>query len=190
MAIMEECIPKKTLPPWRNLPWLRKNTKNAMRKRDTIFKESGYSAKYRSARNRVTNMLRRAKADYFKPLNPRDSKKFWKAVKYLNKQQSTIPTLQQGELIATTDLDKAETLNSFFSSCFNDSHPPLMAPSSDSSTLLSIMTLLMRCIALLVRSHSCCKTSRSLKLVDWIGSQLTCSKKCQHYLSEPTCHWL
>ncbi len=93
MAIMEECIPKKTLPPRRNLPWLRKNTKNAMRKRDAIFKESGYSAKYRSARNRVTNMLRRAKADYFqKHLNPRDSKRFWKAVKYLNKQQSTIPT--------------------------------------------------------------------------------------------------
>ena len=120
MAIMEECIPKKTLPPRRNLPWLRKNIKNAMNKRDAVFKETGYSAKYR-----VTNMLRRAKPDYFKHLNPRDSKRFWKAVKYLNKQQSTIPTLQQGELTAKTDLDKAETLNSFFSSCFNDSHPPL-----------------------------------------------------------------
>ena len=98
-----------------------------------MFKQSGYSAKYRSARNRVTNLLHRAKADYFKHLNPRDPKKFWKAVKHLNKQQATIPTLQKGELTAKSDLDKAEMLNTFFSSCFNNSHPPLTALPSDFS---------------------------------------------------------
>ena len=72
-------------------------------------------------------MLRRAKANYFKNLNPRDSKKFWKAVKYLNKQQSTIPILQHGEQTASTDLQKAELLNMFFSASFNKSHPPLTA---------------------------------------------------------------
>ena len=72
-------------------------------------------------------MLRRAKAKYFKNLNPRDSKNFWKAVKYLSKQQSTIPTLQHGEQTANTDLQKAELLNTFFSTTFNKSHPPLTA---------------------------------------------------------------
>ena len=82
--------------------------KHAMRKRNSLFK-----------------------ANYFKNLNPRDSKKFWKAVKYLNKQQSTIPTLLQGDQIASSDIHKAELLNAFFSSCVNTSHPPLtMLPCS------------------------------------------------------------
>ena len=57
--------------------------------------------------------------------------------KYLNEQQSTIPTLLQGDQIASSDIHKAELLNAFFSSCFNTSHPPLTmlpadpSPSSD-----------------------------------------------------------
>ena len=54
--------------------WLNKDIKSAMRKRNTIFEKTGYSAKFRSACNRVIGMLRRAKANYFKNLNPRDSK--------------------------------------------------------------------------------------------------------------------
>ena len=77
MSIMEECIPRKILSSQRNLPWLNKNIKSAMRKINTLFKKTGYSAKFRSARNRVISLLRRAKANYFKNL------KFWKAVKYL-----------------------------------------------------------------------------------------------------------
>ena len=74
-------------------------------------------------------MLHRAKANYFRKLNPRDSKQFWKAVKYLKKQQCTIPTLEQGGLTTNTDLKKAKCL---FSSCFNNSHPPLMHSHSHS----------------------------------------------------------
>ena len=79
-------------------------------------------------------MLRRAKANYFRNLNPRDSKQFWKAVKYLKKQQCTIPTLEQSGLTANTDLQKAECLSDFFSSCFNNSHPPLTQSHSHSSS--------------------------------------------------------
>ena len=124
MSIMEECIPKKALSSRRNLPWLNKDIRSAMRKRNTLLKKTGYSAKFRSARNRVIGMLHRAKANYFKNLNPKDSKKFWKSIKYLNKQQPTIPTLQQGEQTASTDQQKAALLNSYFSACFNRSHPP------------------------------------------------------------------
>ena len=125
MGIMLECVPRKVLPSRRNLPWLNKNIRSAMGKRNTLFKKTGYSAKFRSARNRVISLIRRAKTSYFKNLNPRDSKKFWKAVKFLNKQQSTIPTLLQGDQTATSDVEKAELLNAFFSTCFNRSHPPL-----------------------------------------------------------------
>ena len=37
----------------------------------------------------------------------------------------TIPTLLQGDQTATSDVEKAELLNAFFSTCFNRSHPPL-----------------------------------------------------------------
>ena len=55
-------------------------------------------------------------------------------MKYLKKQQCTIPTLEQGGLTANADLQKAECLNGFFSSCFNNSHPPLMQSHSHSSS--------------------------------------------------------
>ena len=58
-------------------------------------------------------------------LNPKDPKKLWKAIKYLNKSKPSIPTLSQGTHVAYTDSDKANLLNSFFGSCFNTSHPPI-----------------------------------------------------------------
>ena len=66
LGIMEKCFPKTSLPTRRNLLWLNHTIKNAMRKRDTVFKKSGYSTKFRSARNKVTSML--AKSLYFKSL--------------------------------------------------------------------------------------------------------------------------
>ena len=134
LSIIEKCIPRKALPSKHNLPWLNKQIKSAMRKRNSLFKKSGYSANFKSARNRVTGLLRKAKANYFKHLNPKDSKRFWKTVKYLTKQQSTIPTLQQGSLTANSDLQKAELLNKFFSTCFNRSHPPLTVPRIEPSS--------------------------------------------------------
>ena len=46
-------------------------------------------------------------------------KKFCKSVKLL---RETIPTLQYGDYIATTDKEKADT---FFASCWNSSELPL-----------------------------------------------------------------
>jgi len=40
MSIMQECVLKKVLPSRRNLPWLNKNIKSAMRKRNTLFKKT------------------------------------------------------------------------------------------------------------------------------------------------------
>ena len=144
-----------------------------MRKRNIIFKKTGYSAKFRSACNRVIGMLRRAKANYFKNLNPRDSKKFWKPVKYLNKQQSIIPILQHGEQTANTDLQKAELLNTFFSASFNKSHPPLTAfsPVPSTSSQHDFTLDQMYCIPSLKLS-TCYKVLKSLKPVVQIRFRL------------------
>ena len=76
--------------------------------------------------NRVVTQLRNAKSSYFKNLNPKsNSKKFWSAVKYLNKKHNSIPVLNHGSMTANTNEEKAEMLNSFFSTCFNPTFPPL-----------------------------------------------------------------
>ena len=46
-------------------------------------------------------------------------------MKYLRKDQSTIPSLQSGDARADNDLDEANMLNNYFSQCFNTSLPSL-----------------------------------------------------------------
>ena len=70
-------------------------------------------------------MIRLAKKNYFRRLNPRRLKEFWKAIKYLNKNKPSIPTLVQDSTVAHSDTEKANLLNAYFRSCFNPSHPPL-----------------------------------------------------------------
>ena len=51
MNIMEECIPKATLPPRRNRPWLTKKLIQAIRRRNFLYKRAkatGNYSKYRS----------------------------------------------------------------------------------------------------------------------------------------------
>ena len=68
MSIMDECIPKKVLPPKRrNLPWLNKSLVQSMRRRNCLFKRakrsgsSLHNSQYKHARNKVISQLRQAK---------------------------------------------------------------------------------------------------------------------------------
>ena len=64
-------------------------------------------------------------------LNPANPRQFWKAV-YFNKGSSSISVLTHNNRTYDSDEDKANGLNSFFSSCFNDSLPPLPLLESNS----------------------------------------------------------
>ena len=88
--------------------------------------------KYKQIRNRVVSQLCEAKSRFFKTINPRNAKQFWKAVKYLNKTRSSIPVLTDGNLTAHSDGDKVEILCDLFSKCLNHAVPP---PSPGNSTL-------------------------------------------------------
>lgn len=56
---------------------------------------------------------------YFQRINPKKPKKFWRAIKHLSNQQSSIPTLTDEEgNEAVTGSQKADVLK-FFSNCFN-----------------------------------------------------------------------
>ena len=120
---MNECIPKKKLPNHKNLPWMSKRLINLIKRRNLLYKRAkltGNFSKYRAMRNRVATELRSAKRSYFQKLNPKKSKEFWRVMKYLKKQKSTIPTLvDDNNTEATSNSEKANMLNSFFSKCFN-----------------------------------------------------------------------
>ena len=144
LEIMKECIPQKVLPPRRNLPWLNKNLVQLMRKRNMLFSRAKRSCrnsdfeKYKRMRNRVVSQLCEAKSRFFNTINPHNAKKFWKAVKYLNKTHNSIPVLCDGNSEARSDGDKAEMLGDFFTKCFNQAVPPL---SPSNSTLNSEHTI-------------------------------------------------
>ncbi len=130
VSIMDQCVPKKTLPPGKNLPWMSKSLRQAMRKRNAKFKygkRTGDYSQFKTARNKFVAQLRQAKKNYFAKLNPRNQKRFWKTVKKLSKSASSIPCLSQSWVDVTDDKGKANLLNSFFATCFNTSHPPLSA---------------------------------------------------------------
>ena len=119
--IMDKDIPQVILSPRRNLPWMSAAIIKAIKKRDSFFKKEGVTPRFKSARNRVTSLLRKAKRQYFHRIKSSEPKKFWKFVKALSKNRSSIPAL---DILYESDKQKAAVLNSFFS-CFNLSHPPL-----------------------------------------------------------------
>ena len=109
--IMNACIPQQSQRCKRNLPWLTKNIVCYMRMRNAAFqaakRKSTDFAKYKKLHNKVVGLLPAARQSYFNNINPLNKKQFWRAVKVLSKQQSTIPTLHHQGSIAKSDIEKA-----------------------------------------------------------------------------------
>ena len=148
LEIMAECIPQRLLPNRRNLPWLSKSLVQLMRRRNMLFSQAKRSGKrldvekYKHIRNRVVTQLRRAKSSFLKNLNPRgNSKRFCSAVKHLNKKYDSIPVLKHGSVTANTNKEKAEMLNSFFSTCFNSAFPPLSPSNVHTATTCEVSNI-------------------------------------------------
>ena len=146
LEIMSECIPQRTLPKRHNLPWLNNNISRCIRRRNIAFRawrrspNPSTTNRYKHLRNLVVSMIRKSRATYFKTLNPSNKKQFWKAIKLLTKQKSTIPTLSQNGVSASTDLTKATMLNEHFSSCFNSAVPPYLHPRMKVPSVIVRMT--------------------------------------------------
>ena len=134
LRTMHICIPSKisypsSLPPH---PLLNNKALSLIKRRNSIFraaKRSGSSSLlslYHSARNKVVSYLRKLKSHFLKSLSS-NPQSFWPKVNKLRKKHTTIPTLLHNNISASSPQDKANVLNSFFSSCFNSSTPPLSA---------------------------------------------------------------
>ena len=131
LIITEQCIPKGSLPRRKCAPWVSKQIVSAIRKCNTYYCRANQTgryellSKYKHLRNKVVHMVKRGKRDYLNNLKSASSKDFWKAVKNLNGRQCSVPTLNHSGVTASSDSKKATMLNDFFSSCFNQSIPPI-----------------------------------------------------------------
>ena len=131
--IVNEHVPSKLSKGKPNLPWISSGVKRKMRKRDKLFslarktnKSSDWKA-FREYRNYVTKIVRNSHHSYVNDVignslteNP---KSFWSYVKLKRTETLGIPTLKTKDKVCSTDLDKAEALNSHFKSVFTDNSP-------------------------------------------------------------------
>ena len=79
LSIMDCCIPRRRLPPRKNVPWLTKELINLMRKKNLLYKCSKRLhdfSKYKNIRNTVTSELHKAKMSFFQGINPHNPKEF------------------------------------------------------------------------------------------------------------------
>ena len=84
-------------------------------------------------RNKITALIRSAKRQYFAMLNVSDTRQFWKAYKAIHKEFHSVPNLVHDGIEANTDIEKADLLNQFFSTCWNTEAPPLTYRTEDHS---------------------------------------------------------
>ena len=131
LEVMEECIPRSVLPDRKNLPWMSKEIVQLIRKRNLFFTKADHSGdigdrlKFKQLRNKVVAKLRNAKRDYLSKINPREPKEFWKIVKSLDSKENSLPVLKSGDTTASSDLEKANLLNTTFVNNFNHLVPGL-----------------------------------------------------------------
>ena len=131
LNVMESCIPNAVIPTRHNLPWLNKEIVQLIRKRNLLFRRAHKSGnrddqeKFKQLRYRVVSKLRSAKTKFFTNLHPHNTKDFWKLVKSVKPRSSTFPTIELGDIVATSDLEKASLLNDVFINSFNLSTPVL-----------------------------------------------------------------
>ena len=136
LTFIDACIPpqKVTIRP-DDKPWFHGELRTLCRKRDRLkklaFKPGKLSllSKYKTITNRINNMKKHAKQNFFNSLElnlcdlqRNDKKGFWRLIRYFVKNNdcsSNIPPLismsPNGETSASiSDLEKAECLNNFF----------------------------------------------------------------------------
>ena len=119
LSIMNECIPRAILPNRVNRPWLTKDLLQAMRKRNSLYKQAkvtGRFDEYKRHRNMLVGRLRFAKKSYFCRINADSTKSFGKTCRLLYKQSSSgVPVLSapDGSSVCS-NLGKAALLNEQF----------------------------------------------------------------------------
>ena len=133
LDIASTCIPNKLINVRQgDIPWITSEIKRTMRKRDRLRRKAKKDnsiylwSKFKTIRNKVVDLLRRAKRNYHESLCTKikdhkfSNKDWWKLVKQLsnfNTKSNKLPALvDDDDNLVTDDLEKADLLNTFFTS--------------------------------------------------------------------------
>ncbi len=125
LNVISTCVPRKTLPCRKHLPWISPAILKAIKRRNVLlkaFKRSGNPQKYleyKQVRNRIVSTLRSKKQLFFEKMQAADHKTFWKLFKVLTKKKSSIPVLRSQARLIYDDAEKANVLNRHFFENFN-----------------------------------------------------------------------
>ena len=130
MRVIDHCIPSKYSSPSSFPPWIDSDLKMKIKRRQKLFTQakrfnsSSIRQTYCSLRNYITSTIRLKRFQFFRSLSSSSPKKFWSYVRSTRKTSSSVPPLTFNDKIFTSDCDKADILNKYFSGCFNLSIPP------------------------------------------------------------------
>ena len=125
---IEKHIPKKKIGKHHVVPWMTTDIKRLIRKKQRLYNKSKKSKKpshkkaFKDIRSLIRNKLHKNYWDYLNnmldPEKDNNSKKFWKYIKSRKQDTMGIGTLKNNGVLAETAEQKAEMLNSQFTSVF------------------------------------------------------------------------
>ena len=151
-------IPRKKVPLKLTTPWITQDIRQDIKpRREHYFRRAKQSCsldwtlKYKSLRNEITNKICKAKRSFFESLaTPHTIEKFWAIVRSLNPWSMKSPCcLSDGRTSVTSNQDKANLLNDFFTVCFNQVKLPsfnLPTQNCQICPLIILTVLLKKCL--------------------------------------------
>lgn len=151
MDTLKSHIPRCKIRTQRNTPWLNKELKRLVSKKNRYYKKSRRTGcqrlwmKYKQIRNSLVSELRKAKKDYLDNalsdnLNPQRG---WAALRQFTKAfDSYPPVLNHNSISAENNIDKANLFNNYFGSCFVSDSTTSPAASYDISSTLDIWAII------------------------------------------------
>ena len=143
LTTVKKFTPVKSIPT--QLPgWLpRALLAKIKRRRASYFKAISTNspfhwAEYKKLRNSITNEIRNSKADFVNSLS-KSPRQFWTYVRSLRRSNDPIPPLKptNSTMIATLNVDKANSLNEAFADVFIKDQPPSALPTLQPSSVCS-----------------------------------------------------
>lgn len=132
MRVIDQCIPSKFSSLSSSPPWIDSELKMKIKHLQKLFTQakrfnrSSIRQTYCCLRNHITSTIRLKKFQFFCSLSSSSPKKFWSYVRSTRKTSSSVPPLNFKGKIFTSDCDKADILNEYFSGCLI--HPFLPFP--------------------------------------------------------------
>ena len=126
-SLMNKFIPTKASSPPKHKPWITREVKTLLHRRDRLYKKWKKTehekdhCKYKKERNRCQNLIRKSHMEYTEDIFNKDtaSSKFWAYIKQKRKDSCSVAPLRDKGVLISDSLGKANILNRQYCSVFN-----------------------------------------------------------------------